>query len=237
MSSPSTPDPYQPPAYQPPHIAAAVASANRQRRPGWFVAVCVIAIALGATGFLHSLYALTGLTIGDPLDAILAMQPQEPGPAELEEANDRFEQQVTDIEGRYYAALLPLALARLALTASLVLGGVGCLGGKAAARTLLIGTMAAALLFEICDTVVQSLVFSEMAQPMRDFGRAIDGQNAGANAPNVGEFMMTIVHAGMLCILYTCQIAKFGFYLAGCFYLRRASLDPLFQRPPDAAQP
>ena len=237
MSDPSSPDPYQAPAWLPPELAASERPSGRARRPGWFVTICVIAIALGATGFLHSLYALAGLTIGDPLDAIMRMQSQQPDPAEFQELNERFEKDLADIANRYYAALLPLALARLALTACLVIGGIGCLGGKSTARTLLIGTMAAALVFEICDTVVQSLVLSEMAQPLRDFGQALDGQDAAANAPKLGEFAMTIFHAGILCVVYTCQVAKMAFYLGGFLYLRRASLDPLFQRLPDAARP
>ncbi|HUE70350.1 MAG TPA: hypothetical protein VMP01_05620 [Pirellulaceae bacterium] len=176
------------------------------------------------------------LTVGDPLDTVMRMQSSEPGPAELDNLEENLEQELSAVEDRFFPALLPLALARMALTACLVVGGVGCLGGKPAARKLLVATMAVALLFEVCDSVVQGFVLAEVAEPMRRFGQMLDDQNAtAANAPELGEMVMTIVLWGMTCIFFICQVAKGAFYLGGLLYLRRSALDPLFE-PPEMAQ-
>lgn len=228
MSSQPSTDPYQPR----PLIAATEPPPSSRRRPGWFVTICVIAIALGGTGFLHSLYALAKLTVGDPMKTMMRMQSPEGGPAELENLEKQIDQEIDDIEERYYPALLPLALARMALTACLVVGGVGCLAGKPAARMLLVGTMAVAILFEVCDSVVQSFILSEMAPSARRFGQALDDENAaGMSAPpKLAETVMVIVLWGIMCFFFVCQVAKGAFYLGGLLYLRRSSLDPLFER-------
>jgi hypothetical protein len=230
MSSQSPVDPYQPGSYlvEP----SARAPVDPRRRPGWFITICVIAIALGGTGLMHSLYAIAALTVGDPMERMLNT-----GPAD--EMQEDFQDDVHAIEDRYYAALMPLALARLAITICLVVGGVGCLGGKPWARNLLLGTMAAGLLFEICDTVVQSFLAVEMSEAFRGLGKMMDEQNPSPPGapPNLAETVMVGTMWVMMCVYYVCQLGKLIYYLGGLLYLRRPSLNPLFEMSPEMAMP
>jgi hypothetical protein len=233
MPSELPPDPYQPPSL----LAESTAPRDSRRRPGWFVTICVIAIALGATGFLHSLYAMAEVTVGDPVERILGASSPAGGAAKIEDLEAGFRAAVGAIQGRFFAALLPLALTRLVLTVCLVLGGIGCLGGKAAARRLLIGTMVAALLFEIGDSILQGFIAAEMVGPFQEFGQAMDDQGTAraGGPPNVGAFVMTGVLWGLMCVFYACQLAKLLFYLGGSLYLRRPALDALFEPKPAIA--
>lgn len=234
MASEPPVDPYRtPPAMEGHYLAPDLA---RRSKPGWLTAICVIAIALGGLGLVHALFAIAELTVGDPFQFLLDTPAGRGAPA-FEELSDELERSIRDVQLQYFAALLPLALARLVITVCLIVGGILSLQGKARGRVLLIGTFIAALLFEIGDSVVQTFIAQAMAEPFRVFGQGLDAQQAPEPnpAPALAETIMTAVLWGIMCIYYLCQAAKLLFYLLGWLYLRRPALDSLFASPAQLA--
>lgn len=219
MASEPRLDPYRPP----PSIDGRYLRPGQVARPGWFITICVIAIALGGLGLFHALFSIADLTIGDPLELLVDTE------AASDELVSEFENAVRDVQIRFLPALLPLELARLALTVCLIVGGIWSLQGKPLGRTLLAGTFAAALLFELCDSVVQAFVAQEMGEPFRAFGQALDAQQAPqTEGPALWEMVLAVALWGITCVYYLCQATKFLYYLLGLLYLRRPALDPLF---------
>ena len=227
MASDSTFDPYRPPAAMDVPYDAPGAP---PRRPGWLVTICVISIALGGMGFLHALYGFVELTVGEQMQAAMRPGPGAGGPEELEELQKEFEDGIREVQQRYFIPLLLFGLARLALTACLVVGGIMCLGLKPPGRKLLIGAFIAALLFEVGDSILQGKIAGEMIEPMRALGAAIDEQQPRqGNVPlELGRTIIVGLFWVIMGVFYVLQVAKFVFYLTGLLYLRRTSLDPLF---------
>ena len=103
MSTSPSADPYRPPA-----LLTEEAAPSDRRRPGWFVTICVIAIALGGLGFLNGIYKVVEVTVGDPLARVM----ESPAGDELEAPAMKFENAVREVTVRYRPALLLLALVR-----------------------------------------------------------------------------------------------------------------------------
>ena len=205
----------------------------RTTKPGWLVTVCVIAIALGGMGLTKGLWHLaTSALGGSATTAIFAgAEPtaENAGQAEVEKALGEI--QAID---RKYAVLTTLSsILRVAIAVGLIFGGVWCLWGKPAGRTLLSVVFIAGLIFEIGDTALQTRMTFEIVKPMEQLGQAIEHGGAAAAEPAQGALaviLRSLVWA-VMCVVYLLQAAKGVYYLGGLLYLRRSSLDLLFAAP------
>ena len=217
--------------YRPPTLPDTTYEPQPSRRPGWLTSICVISIVLGALGAMNSVVAFGGTLFGQQLQTAISPNTTQGMPEEMKELQEKFQSEVNGVQDRFFFAILAAAALRFAVALALLIGGIQCLGLKESGRVLLVTACAAALVFEIIYTVLQSLMNMEM---MTAFNSYIEGvvqtmPRGGAGPPP--DVLMTIMRGSFmagLVIQYIIVLVKMIFYAFALYYLQRQPIRTLF---------
>jgi hypothetical protein len=228
MSADSTAsDPYR----SPPIPDSSYAPSMRSGRPGWLTALCVIAIVIGILGALNGLFGAVGTLFSRQLQT--AVTPAAPPGAsqQMQKVQQQFQAETLAIQDKYFVGILLSAIVRTIVAGALTWGGVSCLSLKQAGRTLLLAACAAAILFEIGNSVLQGLVSMEMMAAMNGFfENFLQTMPQGSGPPP--ELFLKFLKGWMIFGLvmgYVIVGLKIAFYIFGLIYLQREAVKTLFE--------
>jgi hypothetical protein len=202
----------------------------RSGRPGLLTTLCVLCIVLGALGLMNSLLGVVGVAGGRAIQA--AFQPKGAAglPADMQEAQDKFNQDMVAVQDKFFWAIVPGLGIRFVAALLLLIGGIKALSLKESGRKLLLVACAVAVVFEISHSILQSFVNLETMTAVNSYVTSLPRQ---ANAPPGMEgTIQTIVRAsiiGSLIFAYLIALVKIALYVFGLIYLRRDSIKQLFQ--------
>jgi hypothetical protein len=218
-------DPYRTPAL--PDSAAFPAS--RGGRPGWLTAVCVIAIVIGILGFFNGVFGLIGAIFGEALQSAISPTAGSVPPG-MEKIQTEFQDQMNAVQKEFFVALLSSAVLRTIIALLLLVGGVMCLNLKEQGRQLLVLGFVLALLFEIGNTVLNSLVNMEVMTAVNAYVEALAEELPATGGPPP-QMLIGIMKGSIIfgfVIQYLIVLIKLGFYAFGLIYLQRQAIRALF---------
>ncbi len=201
-------------------------------RSGWLVTICVTAIALGALGALSGLTGLATLAFQKQLQTVMTPPGQGNVPPDLQEAQQKFNTQMQELQSRYAVVLGGAALAKAAIGAALVVGGIWCLRQKLTGRTTFLAALSAALVFEFANSILQVVMSLETMELTGEFF-----QTMAEDTPSP-EVMLSVMRGIMwagFALGLVWQAVKIGFYAAALLYLRRPAVVGQFYPDPAAA--
>lgn len=203
------------------------------RKPGWFVAFCIMAICLGSMGVMGGLWQVVGALFGNAFnDLVLQMQPQVPNPAS--DLNRQLMDEQMAVAEQYKWVSVGLGVVNFVLSGLLVAGGVLTLQLKSVGRKILLPVFVLAALYEVVAAVPTFLIQKEISAVQQKFlGQMMQSSSPNGKAPppqikNLAETFASIFASVAMVIGLTWAAAKTAAYLSGFFYLRRPSLQPLF---------
>ncbi len=203
-------------------------------RPGWLTALCVLCIVLGVLGLMNGLAGLLGTLFAEQLQTMFTPAGGTGMPPEMQKVQDEFQAETVAIQARFFVGLLLACILRIAVATALLVGGIQCLGLKAAGRQLLVLACGAAVLFEIGFAVLQSLVNMEMMTAfngfMENFLQTMPQQPGGPPPGMLMSIMRGSMIAGFV-IQYLIAAVKVAFYAWGILFLQRPAIKALFGQP------
>lgn len=215
-------------------MEATYAPSARPARPAWLVAICVIAIALGGLGLVNGAWGAVVMVFQEQIQTAFKPRAQPGLPPEFQQAQEDFDQKSRDLKAQYVVPLAGSVAARMAVGLGLVVGGIWCLIGQPRGREIFMFALAAAIVFEVANSILQWVITTHMFDLTNDLL-----QKLADNTPNRGgpppEFLLGFMRAVMwlsIVIGAFWQLIKFGFYLGGLLYLRRQSIAALFPSAP-----
>ena len=219
-------DPYRTPALP----DSPAFSPSRGRRPGWLTAVCVIAIVIGILGAFNGVFGLIGAVFGQQLQS--AVSPAAGSvPPSMEKIQTEFQDQMNAVQKEFFVALLSSAVLRTIIAVLLLVGGVMCLNLKEQGRQLLVLGFAIALLFEIGNTVLNSLVNMEVMTAFNAYVEALAEELPAGGGGPPPQMLMGIMKGSIIfgfVVQYLIVLIKMGFYAFGLIYLSRQTIKALF---------
>jgi hypothetical protein len=228
-------DPYQTPALpQGPYAPSPGA------RPGWLTALCVIAIVLGVLGFMNGVMGVVGTVFAEQFQTMFTPAGGGGMPPEMQAIQDKFQDETLAVQQKFYAFTLLASILRIAVATALVVGGIQCLGLKESGRQILLLACGAAVLFEIGQAVLQSLVSMEMMTAVNSyFENFLQSMPRQGNGPPP-EVFMSIMKGSLIAgfvVQYAIGLLKVAFYIWGALFLSRQAIKALFghSAPPAAA--
>jgi hypothetical protein len=216
--------------YAPPPMNVAFAPSAKPSRPAWLIVICVMAIALGGFGLLNGAIGVAGVAFQKQLQNAFAPRAQAGLPPELQKAQQEYTQRTQDLQAQYAIPLGAAASARMGIGLGLVIGGIWCLGGKPNGREMFMLALAAAIVFEIANGILQVIFSMQMIGMTNEFFQKFVDNMPNQRGPGP-EMMLSIMHGVMwlgigLGLLW--DLVKLGFYFGGLLYLRRSAIAALF---------
>jgi hypothetical protein len=209
-------------------------------RPGWLSAVCVLCIVLGALGLMNSLFGTVGLIAGPRFQRFMAAQPQPGMQEDLKKAQEKFRENMYEIQMNYIWPLSVSILMRVVVCTLLLVGGIRALNMVEPGRRLLIIACAIALVFDLLQAILQLVMTVENMTVTNEFMEAM--ANQGGSTPKEVEaviktigFVIRFVVLGMVCVF---ALAKIAFYIFAVLYLQKPNIMALFHTksaPPSPA--
>lgn len=205
-------------------------------KPGWLVAFCVFAIALGSMGLMSGFWQAGGALVGGAIaDWITEMQPPVPN-QQLEEIEDQIMEESMAMNARYKWVLFGMGCINVIISGLLLISGILTLQLKPVGRKLLSGVFVAAAIFECVAIVPKSMVQNETSAIQQKYlGQIMESSPppGAAPPPQAMTGMMTTVAKVTASVIIAMgiswAIAKAVALLGGFFYLRRPMLQPLFE--------
>jgi hypothetical protein len=186
-------------------------------------AICVIAVVLGALGFLSALGGIAGLAFSKQIQT--AFSPSNPPgvPQRMVESQKQMQRDLQAIQDRFWPVNAVLVSAQLLLAVGLLFGGIQGLRRVPPARRILIGTCSAAIVFEVVRAVVQTILqVQTMSATMHHMQQMM--QSSGDAPPGAMDLAMTISRGAMVVgILFALGIVllKLVYYGLSVWYLRK----------------
>ena len=226
MSAESQFDPYRTPALP----DSQAFPAPRGRRPGWLTAVCVIAIVIGILGAFNGVFGLIGAVFGQQLQSAVSPAAGSVPPG-MEKIQTEFQDQMNAVQKEFFVALLSSAVLRTIIAVLLLVGGVMGLNLKEQGRQLLVLGFAIALLFEIGNTVLNSLVNMEVMTAFNAYVEALAEELPAGGGGPPPQMLMGIMKGSIIfgfVVQYLIVLIKMGFYAFGLIYLSRQAIKALF---------
>jgi hypothetical protein len=227
----TTSDP-QPP-FGPDGSASPFAGPPRAKRPGRLTAVCIIAIILGALGVLGSLSAMASIAFQRAASKAFEM-PQQPGPnTEFVEANRKMQQRTQDVALRFWGLNVGVALANLAVSAGLLVGGIVMFKMNGKARAFLLAVLAVAIVFEVIQASVYVLMQLQMApilaesMPQMMKTTVPKGQPETEQVAEMGAVVAKVTIFVGIAFHAIFALVKLIFYAIGARYLCKPSIRAL----------
>jgi hypothetical protein len=204
---------------------------SRGGRPTGITVLCVLCIVLGALGLMNSLMGTLGAVAGPQLQRIL--QPKA-GPSEMQKAQEKFQQEVNDVQAKFFTPLILGLGFRFLVAMLLLIGGVRTLSLHENGRKMLVVACALALIFEMGHAVLQSMISMEM---MVAFNSLTEGILASAPddkkmPPDFAKTMGTVMRITFLSqfvLMFGLVLAKGALYIFGYVYLQKQRIKALFQ--------
>ncbi|MDX1944999.1 MAG: hypothetical protein SFU86_06300 [Pirellulaceae bacterium] len=226
-ADPSALDPYRSPTLP----DAPYAATGGSRRPGWLTALCVVCIVLGALGVTSGLFGVAGAALGETLQK--AMSPKNPPGAtdEMQQLSQQFQDQMNDVQQRFFAGILGAAIARIFVAGFLLFGGLQGLGLKERGRKMLLAACLAAIVFELGHMILQTLVNMEMMNAFNTFLEGLSQSLASSPGRAGVETMLGIMRGAMvfgMVLQYLLVLGKLVVYGWGSLYLRRPNVRAVF---------
>lgn len=227
-SDPSSFDAYRSPnlpdaPYSPPPVGG---------RPGLLTTLCVFAIVLGALGILNSLLGVAGAVGGKALQA--AFQPKAGAglPPDMQKAQDDFQAAVNAVQDKYFWATVPALAFRFVAATLLLVGGIKTLSLQESGRKILLVACGVAVLFEILNAILQSVVNLDMMTAVNLYVEGLE-KSLPDGPGNPQGVMSTVVRASIIAgiiITYLIAATKIAIYVFGLIYLQRDRIRALFHR-------
>ena len=224
-------------AYRTPNLPdAPYASPPASGRPGLLTTLCVFAIVLGALGILNSLLGVAGAVGGKAIQA--AFQPKAGSglPPDMQKAQDEFQAAVNAVQDKYFWATIPALAFRFVAAILLLIGGIKSLSLQESGRKTLLLACAIAVVFEILNAILQSVVNLDMMTAVNLYVEGLE-ESLPDGPGNPQGVMSTIVRAsiiGGIIMAYLIASLKIAIYVFGLIYLQRDRIRALF-RSGDAA--
>ena len=195
----------------------------------------MIAIVLGCLGLASSLMTLATLAVRPWMQQTLAASMPPPRDQKLRDAQLAMQQQIETVNRRYETWNWGFALANLAVSATLLAGGIMALRICPKVRKLLIGVLTLTILVEVVRTIVHVVMQLEMAPVVAEsMSRMMAAAPHGASGASQGAaFAVSAAKAGIylaIAVAVGWLLAKLIFCVVGIWYLRRPSICPLFER-------
>jgi len=202
-------------------------------KPGWLTALCVVCIVLGALGLLNAILGTAAEIAGPRFQAMLSPRGGPGMPADLQQAQQDLMDEMNAIKRKYFSLSLALLGVRFVAAGLLLYGGLRCLALSESGRKLLIAACAVALLFELSQTIIQSLVYLQnltaMNSALERFQSALANGNAPPGLQSVMKWTMQISVVLPMILAYGMALLKGGVFLFGLSYLRRPHIKSLFK--------
>lgn len=215
-------DPYRSPTLPEVPYAGVAPSA----RPGLLTTLCVLCIVLGALGILNSLLGAMGAAGGRAFQAWIAPKTATGMPPEMQEAQQKFQDDVAAVQDKFFWALVPSIGFRFVAATLLLMGGIRALSLKESGRKLLLAACVAGAVFELGHAILQSLVNLEMMTAVNSYVEnlmnAIPQNNK--TPPGFTNMMQAITRGAIIAsviLSYLIALLKIGLYLSGLVYLQK----------------
>jgi hypothetical protein len=225
----STLDPYRSPTLP----EGPYAGKQTTGKPGWLTALCVICIVLGALGLINAILGTAAELAGPYFQAMLSPRGGPGIPADMQQAQQDLMDEMNVIKQKYFILSLALLGFRFVAAGLLLYGGLRCLGLSEAGRKLLIAACAVALVFELSQTIIQSLVYLQnltaMNSAMERFQSSLSNGSAPPGLQAVMKWTMRISMILPIILAYGMALLKGGVFLFGLSYLRREHIKVLFK--------
>ena len=207
-------------------------------RPGGLTAICVIAIVLGAMGFMSSgmngLNLLFGKQLQEMVAGIGGMQNKK-----MMKAQEEMYDAIWEINDRFIVPSVFLASSQFALAIALMFGGLKTLKLRAIGRKVLLIAVSLVVVFELVQLGLFAMIQLEM-MPVMDvyMSRVLEGAPGGGPggqkaAQTIAKFSMIagfIMQAGWM-------LVKLIFLGLAIWYLRSQRIRLLFQDKASSDQP
>jgi hypothetical protein len=221
-------DPYRSPSLPEGPYAGAAPSG----RPGMLTTLCVLCIVLGALGLLNSLLGAAGAIGGRALQTAIQPKTSTGLPPEMQEAQQKFQDDVNAVQAKYFWALVPGLGFRFVAALLLLIGGIRSLSLKDSGRKLLLAACGVAVVFELVHSILQSIITLETMTAVNSYVEKLTTLlPQKKEAPGVIAVLPMIVRGsiiGSLILAFLIALAKIGLYLFGLIYLQKKHIRGLF---------
>jgi hypothetical protein len=215
----------------PPPIEAAYAPPGRPSRPGWLVAICVIAIALGGLGLMNGAMGVAALVFQEQLQAIFSPRAQSDLPPALQEAQEEFDKKSQELQDEYAVPLHAALAGRMAVALGLLVGGLWCLMGKRHGREIFMYVLAAAIVFEVANGVLQAVITMHMLELFNELLQKVTSSMPRRGQGPPPELFLSFMRAAIwigIILSAAWELIKVAYYLGSILYLRRRAIVDLF---------
>ena len=226
-ADPSALDPYR----SPPMPEGPFPGKPLPGKPGWLTALCVICIVLGVLGLMNSLFGAVGVIGGSAIQKMFTPKGSPGLPAGFEQAQQQLNDDIQAVLRKHLVPLVALLVIRFAVALGLLIGGLRCLSLGEAGRKILIVACALALLFEIGNSIMQSIVNMDNMTAINGF---VENMQSSMPQDNQGlntfmKWWMRGIMVVQIVLLYALSLAKMAVYLFGVIYLQKSRIKALFK--------
>jgi hypothetical protein len=197
-------------------------------------ALCVLCIVLGTLGLMNGLFGTVGAIAGPKLQRMMQPKSSAGVPAEMQKAQQDFQDEVIEIQGKYFWESIAALAFRFVAATLLLVGGLRALGLVESGRKVLLVACGVALVFELLHAILQSVITMEMMTAVNSFVTGmVSSMPEGKGKPaNFNNMMQTIVRGSIiaqLVIMFLLVVAKAALYLFGLVYLQKPHIKMLFK--------
>jgi len=218
-------DPYRSPTLPEVPYAGVAPSA----RPGLLTTLCVLCMVLGVLGVMNSLLGAMGAAGGRAFQAWVTPKTAPGMPPEMQEAQQKFQDDVAAVQDKFFWAIVPSIGFRFIAATLLLIGGIQALSLKESGRKVLLIACVVAAVFELCHSILQSLVNLEMMTAVNSYVENL--MNAipqkSNTPPGFTSLMQTFTRGAIvvsLILSYLIALLKVGLYLSGLVYLQKKEI-------------
>jgi len=207
---------------------------------GWFHAVCITAIVLGALGILMGLFTLGMLAVRPVLQGMMAHSRVHAAPGGGLDAQVEMQREMQQVAYRWLPLTLPLMGIEAVVSICLIVGGARSLRLRPGGRALLIGAFWVAVVVELGQLFPAIAVQLENAAVTEKYMPRLmeaPSPHGGRMPPEFGGMMSVFTKAaavlGMV-VAVVMALAQVAFYVFGAIYLGRPEVRAQFTGPSTA---
>jgi hypothetical protein len=210
------------------------------RRPGGLIAICVLAIVLGALGVLKGCAGLLGPLFSTRIQsAVAGMQPAANQNQGFQDEMKEVNAKALAIKAKYDWVLMPLMVAKLFVEIALLTGAMMTLGLKPLGRQILLAAFVAATIVEIVQFFPDFLMQRETQALMGEMmPKVMQQAQQGQKGPPGFDQMMSGIFKAMSIVTIIFAVGwlacKVVYYVIGIVYLRKPQVAALFLPKPRA---
>ena len=226
-AEPKSFDPYRSPSLP----EGPYAGMPRVGRPGKLTTLCVLCIVLGALGMMNSVFGAVGVAGGRALQAAIQPKTSTGMPPGMQEAQNKFQDDMYAVQVKYIWGIVPSMFFRFVAAFLLLVGGIRSLSLREPGRKLLLVACSIALVFELCNSILQSVISLDMMTAVNSYVESLTAALPQNGPAEVGAVLPMIVRGsivGGMIATYLIALAKMGLYLFGLVYLQKSHIRGLF---------